>query len=265
MKQSQEFDTNLSASHDSPNRCQEFAKLIKERREKIFNNILQVFLLLMAIADICILFSPLAIYSNGTTVSKEEHYSMITILLESSKNIYGSEKTVGLDFLIGSALASLGNIFAMLRTIQFIYAENEKTTKKNFALALIASLASVVGIFVALSSFISLPNDIAHAMGLSNPYWKLSYGWGGFVTLGLLFVGASCALPCIIMMFSLKWKYVNGTYTEADILKYFPQAKETNDIKKSVSEQLKELDQLKKDGLISEADYEEKKKQILNL
>lgn len=262
MKQCQKCDTNSPASHNSPNRYHEFAKLIRERFGKNLGKLLTLDLILMAIGDICTLFSPLAIYSNGTTITKEEHYSIITMFL---KGMSGSGTVVGVDFLLGSLIASLGTAYAMQCTLQYIYAENEKTTKKNFTLALIASLASIVGSIIATVSFISLPDTITHAMGLSNPYWKLSYGWGGFVTLGLLYVEAYSGLVYLIMMSSLKQKYVNGTYTEADILKFFPQEKETANIKRSVSEQLKELDQLKKDGLISEADYEEKKKQILNL
>ena len=168
-------------------------------------------------------------------------------------------------FLFASVTASLGAIYAILSVSKYAYAENEETTKKSFIFGLVASLVGFVGSIVATFSFLSLPDAIARAMGLSNPYWKLSYGWGGYVTLGLLYIGVYSGAVFLILMYSLKRKYINGTYTEEDILKVFPTNKKATTVSNSVSEQLKELDQLKKDGLISEADYEEKKKHILNL
>ena len=252
---------NLSASPDSPNRYHSFVKLIRENIAKNLSRFQSVSLILMAICDICILFSPLAIYDNGTTITKEKHYSVITML---SEGMSGARTPVA-SFLFASVTASLGAIYAILSVSKYAYAENEKTAKKSFIFGLVASLVGAVGSIVATSSFLSLPDAISRAMGLSNPYWKLSYGWGGFVTLGLLCIGVYGGAAILILMYSLKRKYINGTYTEEDILKVFTVNKKTETISNSVSEQLKELDQLKKDGLISEADYEEKKKHILNL
>lgn len=256
----QKCGMNLSASPDSPNRYHEFVKLLRKNVEEKLNKLLYFYFALMAICDVCILFSPLAVYGNGTTISKEKHYSVITML---SEGMSGSETPFGL-FLFASVITSVGVIYALLCVTKYAYAENEKTTKKSFICGIVASLVGSIGSIVATVSFLSLPNAITRAMGLSNPYWKLSYGWGGFVTLGLLYTGVYSAAAFLIIISSLKRKYINGTYTEEDFLKIFFTNKKTTTAN-SVSEQLKELDQLKKDGLISEADYEEKKKQILNL
>ncbi len=60
-------------------------------------------------------------------------------------------------------------------------------------------------------------------------------------------------------------KYVKGKCTDEEVIKIFQGSKLPSNAVKSTSEQLRELDQLKKDGLISADDYEKKKKQILNL
>lgn len=276
--------TLLPTGGDDSERYRKFAELLQNHKFRKFETVRTVACVLIVMIGLCYLFSPLVVYSNGITNSKTQSYSIMNLCLGSGKSDKLSETGGWLIFLYGAIIAGGGFLLSFLPCYQYDFSckrsflrkrfdgvNLQKMHRKRYGFALLSLLVGYIGWFVAGISLFSLPESFAEAMRAANSYyWKQSVdgwalGWGGIVTLGLLILLGALGLALFFVTIETERKYVKGKCTDEEVIKIFQGSKLPSNAVKSTSEQLRELDQLKKDGLISADDYEKKKKQILNL
>ena len=274
----------LSNNCDQPDRYRKFAELLRDykcQKFKIFRIIVSI---LIVIIGVCLLFSPLVIYDKGTSISKVQNYSLMRLCfgLSRSSKLLGTGELI--SFTWGSITAVLGFGLLPFSCYQYDFSYwgsflrkkfdgmNFKAMyRKRYVGGLLSLFVGSVGWIIAAPSLLLLPEAFAEATGTANSYyWKQSVdgwsvGWGGGVVLGLLILLLALGLALFMIAIGAERKYVKGKCTNEEVLSVFQGSKHPSSAVKSTSEQLRELNQLKKDGLISADDYEKKKKQILNL
>ena len=237
------------------------------------------------LAALLFLFGPLVVkYSNAFWLGKAENYSLVKLLV--------SEEISEFAFL-GVALA----IISLTMCPMFLYHGGLLWSVPYFNARRLTDQSSsqnkselqVKGADGKVRVLKNLPTRslVAVAIGVLDAIINIilllfvpdmvdrftSAGWGCtvciiFIILELFF----SAIPPATFLF-YKIGYENGKIPDEVIIKAFktPDGVQTKSVKnlfkqdKSISEQLTELNQLKEQGLISEEDYEIKKKQILGL
>lgn len=263
-------------------RNRSFAILLKKNKAVLPNSYGLMFLAGFLFYFLAILFyfsAPIISFSNGTTVSKPVNFT--------SSQLSGYVSTASeISILIGSYIFFSGVLVLALTLARYrkfylnknytaqLWIPDDKAIKKVNLKNKIGTIIGMVLVFVAIIPMINycsvvtaINNRDLYRLNV-NPYWTPHTGWGVYAIEICAICAFAFLLASFLGVFSIRYRYVNGTADEEDVLKFFKCAKSAGipaPQTPSLTEKLSELNQLKEKGWITEEDYEQKKAQILEL
>lgn len=235
---------------------------------------------LTTIAMLLFVVTPLIKYGNGTTVTEDKTYSIFKLLTLQNGNptlilILMAIIFIGIAFAVLVAVGVFGYlnsyftpVYKKVAAKQSILLTNKKLQK---VLMIVGTIFAIIacGLLLCLTIFVSDFDEFA------NPYWEVETAWGTYVTLIFAVAGLSCGITPLFNFMVYKNQYENDRITDEQVLALFQKKQKEQTVtdkpqvveepKQSLEQQLEELKRLQEKGLISEEEYEEKKKKLLGL